>query len=518
MDMKRLLFSLVLFFSCSLGVTAQNTPWKMDFYLGTTAYVGDLADHPFYSQNWKPAVGIGLQYQLSTPFSIKTDLYHGRLSGNDQFFDTPDWPSGDRRAKFTSSFTQWNLSLEYHFLESPRLGHLRKISPYLAFGGGLLFYEPSPNYGFTRNPELEEALNYDIEAEYANVAWNADLALGLDWRISDQWTIGINLSIHPTSTDYIDGVSRSGNPESKDWLTKSGLRLQYRFASEPDLDRDGIADKNDHCPEIAGLPEMQGCPDSDRDGLHDGRDLCPLDPGTINLRGCPDRDGDGIADKDDLCPDVPGPVQRGGCAIEDRDGDGIEDRIDLCPDEAGPPEREGCPIVDSDQDGILDEDDRCPNEFGLPIFTGCPDTDGDGIENSRDACPTLFGVYTNNGCPEMILPEEAAAEINRQILLFDSGSADIPRYRLLDQIIEFLKENPSYSLTITGFTDSEGRPEDHQRLSRARARSCYRYLTQQGIDDARMKYQGLGQRDPEFEKLYAKGQAFNRRVEFLIYK
>jgi outer membrane protein OmpA-like peptidoglycan-associated protein len=263
---------------------------------------------------------------------------------------------------------------------------------------------------------------------------------------------------------------------------------------------------------------MLGCPDSDGDGAHDGEDLCPNVPGNIFLRGCPDRDGDGIADKDDLCPDVYGLVQRGGCPIEDRDGDGIEDDKDLCPNTAGPVEREGCPIVDTDQDGILDEDDRCPSVFGLPIFHGCPDSDGDGIEDSRDDCPNIFGVYTHKGCPEVIPPEEEAAEINRQVLLFESGSADIQRFRLLDQVLEFMEENGSYKLTISGYTNSEGNAENNLQLSRARARACFRYLIQQGIDESRMRYLGMGQREIQPGEFITKGDALNRRVEFHLYK
>ncbi|WP_170110557.1 DUF6089 family protein [Flavilitoribacter nigricans] len=516
--MNRLIFSLFLLFCCSLGALAQGSPWKMDFYLGIASYAGDLADHPFYSENWKPSVGLGLQYRLGAPLALKSDFYHGRLSGSDEYFSTSDWPDGDRRARFNSAFTQWNIALEYHFLESAARNSPRRLSPYLALGGGLLIYEPRINFGFTRNSELEQAISDDMGTNYSKVALNGDLTVGLDYRIFKAWSIGLSMSVHPTNTDYLDGMSWSGNPNKNDWFAKGGLRLQHQFSHEPDRDRDGVADSRDACPDVAGLPGMLGCPDSDRDGLHDGEDLCPNDPGGINLRGCPDSDGDGIADKDDLCPYVYGLVQRGGCPIEDRDGDGIEDSKDLCPNSAGPPEREGCPIVDTDQDGILDEDDRCPSDYGLSIFQGCPDTDGDGIEDGRDACPTLFGVYTHNGCPEVIFPEEAAAEINRQVLLFDSGSADIPRFRLLDQVVEFMQEYPTYKLTISGFTDSEGNSQDNLTLSRSRARACFRYLAQQGVDEARMRYLGMGQSDSGPDDFYPKGEAMNRRVEFFLYQ
>jgi hypothetical protein len=40
------------------------------------------------------------------------------------------------------------------------------------------------------------------------------------------------------------------------------------------------------------------------------------------LKGCPDTDKDGIADKDDKCPTVAGPKEN-GCPWPDTDGDGV---------------------------------------------------------------------------------------------------------------------------------------------------------------------------------------------------
>ena len=38
---------------------------------------------------------------------------------------------------------------------------------------------------------------------------------------------------------------------------------------------DGIYDKYDACPEVAGLEEFNGCPDADGDGIKDSDDACP---------------------------------------------------------------------------------------------------------------------------------------------------------------------------------------------------------------------------------------------------
>ena len=99
----------------------------------------------------------------------------------------------------------------------------------------------------------------------------------------------------------------------------------------------------------------------------------------------PDKDGDGIADKDDACPDQPGPAtsdpKTNGCPPPaDKDGDGVADAQDACPDVPGvktdDPKTNGCPS-DRDGDGIPDDKDKCPDQpetkNGYQDEDGCPD-------------------------------------------------------------------------------------------------------------------------------------------------
>ena len=87
--------------------------------------------------------------------------------------------------------------------------------------------------------------------------------------------------------------------------------------------------------------------------------------------GAKDTDGDGIYDKDDACPDVAGLKQFNGCP--DTDGDGITDASDKCPKEAGPASNGGCPVLDADKDGVPDLEDACPSVAGPASNKGCPE-------------------------------------------------------------------------------------------------------------------------------------------------
>ena len=93
----------------------------------------------------------------------------------------------------------------------------------------------------------------------------------------------------------------------------------------------------------------------------------------------PDRDGDGVPDRLDRCPDLAG-QKPDGCP-PDPDGDGIYGAADKCPDQAEDfdhfEDEDGCPDPDNDQDGIPDAADKCPNQpetkNGFQDEDGCPD-------------------------------------------------------------------------------------------------------------------------------------------------
>jgi outer membrane protein OmpA-like peptidoglycan-associated protein len=89
--------------------------------------------------------------------------------------------------------------------------------------------------------------------------------------------------------------------------------IAVRLHPEDDRDKDGITDKEDNCPDEAGVKALGGCPDRDSDGVADKMDACPDLAGPVNKQGCPDSDGDGVTDNVDKCPTVPGVASMKGC-------------------------------------------------------------------------------------------------------------------------------------------------------------------------------------------------------------
>jgi outer membrane protein OmpA-like peptidoglycan-associated protein len=345
-------------------------------------------------------------------------------------------------------------SVKYSFMS---LINSKVIEPSLHVGGGYTFFGDT-SFG-TLNP-------------------GAGLAL---W-----FTENLGLSLE---TSYKKAFGSNENP-----LVRSHFQhtagITFKFGGK-DTDGDGIYDKDDACPEVAGLKEFNGCPDTDGDGIQDSADACPDVFGLAALNGCPDTDGDGIADMNDACPDVFGLAALKGCP--DTDKDGIADKDDKCPTVAGPKENAGCPWPDTDGDGVLDKDDKCPE---------------------------VKGTVANKGCPEV--SEAVMMKLNEfsRTILFDSGKSSFKQqtYATLVSITEILKEYPYSRFLIEGHTDSDGSNEMNQTLSMNRAHSVKNYLIENGIKADRLEHTGFGETKPMDTNKTAAGKAHNRRVEISLIK
>ena len=258
-----------------------------------------------------------------------------------------------------------------------------------------------------------------------------------------------------------------------------------------DTDGDGIYDKYDSCPEVAGLKEFNGCTDSDGDGIVDGEDACPNVAGLATLNGCPDADVDGIADKDDMCPNAKGTKANNGCP--DSDGDGIVDKDDKCATVAGPRANGGCPWPDTDGDGVLDKDDNCNSEVG---------------------------PASNGGCPEPIITEAAEKKMGEfaKTILFNSSRSSFKTgiSEKLDAIAAIMKEFSKATFLIEGHTDRTGSVSLNDKLSTKRANAVKDYLVQNGIDASRLETKGFGESNPIDTNKTSAGRSNNRRVEIKV--
>jgi len=103
-------------------------------------------------------------------------------------------------------------------------------------------------------------------------------------------------------------------------------------------------------------------------------------------------------------------------------------------------------------------------------------------------------------------------------ILYNTASADLSSQAMfvLDQFINYLKENPRVKIEIQGHTDNEGISAKNKLLSQKRADGVKAYMVSKGITSGRLTARGFGQEQPKVANTSEINKAKNRRTDFKI--
>ncbi|MBT8304833.1 MAG: OmpA family protein [Bacteroidia bacterium] len=476
-NLSRLMFAMLLLIGFSnANAQDQNNPWAITFGVnavdvypvGGNSPQGDYFDEFFnVNDHWNilPSLStlrvgkyLGDNFSFSATGSLNRIEKIGETSGN----------PGNPSVTLSDEASYYSVDGDVTY-SLANLFNTTKFEPYLGVGGGYSWVEENAQFG-----------NNNAAGKQAKLGFGTlNGSLGFNYWFTDNIALNLQSKYKHSFTELSEGGVTH-------FQHSAGIAVKF---GGKDTDGDGIYDKDDACPEVAGLEAFNGCPDTDGDGIEDSKDDCPNEAGLAEFNGCPDTDGDGVADKDDDCPTVAGLKALNGCP--DKDGDGVADGKDNCPDEAGPVANNGCPWSDKDKDGVLDKDDQCPDEAG---------------------------TVANNGCPEVVVPtQEVINQLNSyaKTILFDTGKSSFKQetYPVLQAITAILKEYPKANFTIEGHTDSVGSKALNQRLSDSRANAVMAYLVENGIAGQRLTAYGFGEDYPISSNATRAGRAENRRVE-----
>lgn len=366
---------------------------------------------------------------------------------------------------------------------------------------------------FDATPEITKSVKAVLPtALHANIDWNIyqRFFLNLNGDLGLTAKDGLNKNFNPTTVTLTPryeskwiGVYLPVNySEYRDFQAGFGFRAGPLFLGSGSIITNLINDDSKGADVYAGL----------RVPIYGGKRTPKIN----------DKDGDGVVDKEDICPDVAGPIENRGCPYKDSDKDGVIDKEDHCPNVPGEKDNRGCPWEDSDKDGILDKDDKCSDVPGPKENKGCPwpDSDKDGIIDKEDRCPDVKGTVKNNGCPEVT--DEVIKKLNdyAKTILFDTSKSTFQQqtYPVLQAMVAILKEYPSSKFSIEGHTDSDGKDTLNQKLSEDRAAAVKNYLIENGVDASRLTSVGYGETKPIASNKTKAGKAQNRRVEVKLIK
>lgn len=487
--MKSLLHSMVFSIMLMTSLSAQDLPKNtLSLKAAWINYQSPNNDHKNLLSDLNRAIEIGYNRHFNNLVSLSIPVRIGYA----------EFPVYNETLNKVTGYTRNSLYTGADALLNLHLGRGKSVSPFAY--GGVGYAMRNGDDGYAHAPF---GLGLDIKlTDFVNLVAQGDYRYAFkDGFDSYQYAIGARVCLCGKEKDRDkDGVADKNDLCPDEPGTINGC---------PDGDGDGIADKDDKCPSVAGVSENMGCPaDRDKDGVYDVDDRCPDAPGS--LKGCPDTDKDGLADVDDECPNLAGTIK--GCP--DSDKDGVADKNDRCPNVAGPASNNGCPN-DRDKDGVEDAKDSCPDLFGT--INGCPDSDADGLTDNVDKCPKTAGPASNNGCPEIKVQDKKTLEVAMRSVQFETGTAKIAAAsnKNLNDIVKVLNSYPEMMLSIEGHTDNVGDPAKNMALSESRAKACMDYLVSKGIKADRLMSKGYGDSKPLGDNKTAEGRKTNRRTEFV---
>ncbi|MES2132550.1 MAG: OmpA family protein [Bacteroidota bacterium] len=101
---------------------------------------------------------------------------------------------------------------------------------------------------------------------------------------------------------------------------------------------------------------------------------------------------------------------------------------------------------------------------------------------------------------------------------FNKASIRTESYEILDNLVNFLKENATARIELSAHTDAAGNDKYNLKLSDDRAKSCFTYLVSKGIDASRLVPKGYGETKllnncKDAKKCSDAENQLNRRVE-----
>ena len=162
----------------------------VELFGGFSNYQGDLKEKNFTTQQAKGAVGLGLRYDLSNHFSVRTNFTYAALAADDQHNKQADLRA--RNLSFGTKLTEGNLLFDYNILNT----NYHKLTPYVFAGVAVFHYNP---YAFDStgnkvylkplSTEGEGLAAYPDRKPYNLTQFAIPFGVGVRWQFTDNITL-----------------------------------------------------------------------------------------------------------------------------------------------------------------------------------------------------------------------------------------------------------------------------------------------------------------------------------------
>ena len=187
--------------------------------LGGANQVGTHFVKDFEFSMTRPSAALGYRYKLNRFFALSGGLYYCLVSGSDATTKEPS--RQNRNLSFRSNIFELSGQGEFYFLKENKTHLFRvrnakakkvfRIQPYLFGGVGVFHFNPQAKYDgkwVNLRPLSTEGEGMpNGPKEYSRFSMCIPYGIGASEGIGKDWTIGIEIGMRYTFTDYIDDVS-----------------------------------------------------------------------------------------------------------------------------------------------------------------------------------------------------------------------------------------------------------------------------------------------------------------------
>jgi hypothetical protein len=206
--MIRLIATVLL--SAALTTAAKSQEFSLELFAGASGYNGDLTKSSLVTRSMKPAFGVNFRYQIHPYFALRAGLSYAAVSGDDKY--TGDSLLMLRNLSFQTSIIEASFVVEGAILDP----ELFPNYPYLFAGVGVFRFNP-----FARDENNEKVYLRPLHTEgqgldefpdrkqYSLIQLCIPFGAGARFKISDQFSLGLEVGFRKLFTDYLDDVSNS---------------------------------------------------------------------------------------------------------------------------------------------------------------------------------------------------------------------------------------------------------------------------------------------------------------------
>ena len=218
--MKLSLSTLIILLTYALSYGQQD--FEVAAIGGATYFLGDLNEDKVVPALIRPNYGLALRYNIDPQFIIKGQAVTGMVAGDDKY--TPNQYT--RGAHFDNRYYSSSLSIEYLPLRETRSKNYRfhpSWSPYASVGIEYLRSVDGAHCWYCGDKLPESKKDSFIS-----------MLISIGARIDPDryFSFGGEFVWHDIFSDYLDGVSKLGNPKNNDWMVGMNIFVSY-FFGEP---------------------------------------------------------------------------------------------------------------------------------------------------------------------------------------------------------------------------------------------------------------------------------------------